>query len=1106
MKIRGLIIFAGSLILTIQTLAQQRPFVNSLSKYSAPAGEVITINGSNFVANSQMNFGAGKASFTFKSSTQLEVTVPTNAVYAPVTVTNLDNGLSGSSSRFFTLSFGGSDLNASDFDVDDLFEFGETGQKLIWDVCLCDLDEDNKLDAVTTHRETSGVKVYRNNSTLTSTVFNENTTLTAPTDFSNIILCQDLDGDGKKDLIFSSVLTGVFSIKYYRNNSTPGVINMVEVSTFSLPKNSANDNRSSNRIQLADIDGDGKIDLVVGSDTNIDNPIDAKAFIYLNTSTIGNISFISASTEITIPDGSKSALVEVGDLNGNGKPDLVVTANGTGSIYLYKNKSLPGTVMFADAVTFNSQAARENIKIIDLNNDGLGDLVHANEANNNIVIYSNNTIDETGDISFVQTKTISISSAYGIDAGDLNGDGLVDLAISTLVNNGIKVIENTTSNGVIDFATPVSIEVPKNPNSSQKAVRNIKISDVNGDSKPDLVFALNSQTQQDGIFSVITNRNCLSPSITPESLSFCYDIPFSLTAPKAFGVGYTWEATNAAGASFVTNGELVDVTIPSGNPNPVSIKLTMTSNDGNCVDVVTQNFSVQNGTESTTPVINNSAAGTICGGDDFTLSTPTTGAAYLWVLPDGSELTASQIVVTGASDANAGIYSLRIQEAGKCYGDAGVINVAIDSPPSLSIVNQDSKDNFCAVGDNVTLEVPEYPGFSLKWFKNGVDATTTTKSLITTTSGVFTVDVISDATGCATSSDSYEVFAIIPPSAMFNAGAEICVDLPLAFEGTSTGETGFAMTHTWDFGDGNSATGLNVSHTFTTANTFTVMLTSSYDDVDICSDIMSMDVVVSAVPVLTFTLPDGSTDKCPSDSVKLELPQGFQSYLWSSGDTDFFTYAKTASDQSSVEISAEVVTAIGCSVSIDVLTISNYANSGITITADGFTNNNDTISLESGIKSVTLNASTTGGTNYMWGANDLNILSETTGETTEVFPKEAFTTITATATDVNSCTESQIIVIEKPGLQARRAFSPNNDGLNECWEIINSEDQAGCTVYIFDTRGSQVFSGNSPFTDNCVWNGKVNGTGGDVPEGIYFFVLKCDDNSSSQTGTILLAH
>lgn len=1109
MRAKG-IIFVLTILFSVHSICAQtnRPVINGLSKYIAPPGEKITINGANFVTNSQVSFGAGVAAFNFISSTQLEVTVPTNATYAPVTVTNLSSGLSGSSSRSFTMSFGGSTLSAAGFDnVSDQFRVNEIGQRLIWDVCLCDLDEDNDLDAVTTHRDATGVNVYRNVSTFSTTLFNINTTLTAPTDNSNIILCDDLDGNGKKDLVISSVSTTLFNIRFFSNNSSPGSINLVNGELISLPRNSLNANRSSFRIQLVDLDGDGKKDLIVGSDTEVTVNADAKFFIYKNTSSLNSISFDSANpTEISLPDGSESGLLDFGELNGDNLPDIVVTPNGNGSVYFLKNKSRVGFFEFNSPTSITANASRDVIKLADFNNDGLSDLAYTDRTNGSLTIFANTTSSANSDISFVQTDFLNITLAWGIDAGDLNGDGLVDLVVSSL-STGLRVLENTSTTN-IDFANPITIEVQRNPNGTQQSIRNIKIGDLNGDAKPDIAITLNSVDRAEGIFSVIANRNCLEPTIfpTPTDISFCYDLPFTLSAPKAFGVTYNWEAVNAPGTNFALSGEEVTITVPSGSPTTVDIKVTITSNDGKCTDEITQSYSAESVTNaSARPTIINDKTGTICGGDAFTLSSSVVGDAYLWTLPDGSTSNDAQIIVSNAQNNNAGSYSLRVQESGKCYSDpSNPILVDIDVPPTLTIINQDGNENFC-VGSDVTLEVPSFDNFTLEWFKDGITTNNSNNTIDVTTSGSYTV-AITSAANCVNTSTAFEVFAIAEPSAMISSESEICVGIPIDFQATSTGEAGFSVTHSWDFKDGNTATGVDVSNTFTTAGTYQVELTTSYDNVDLCEDQMTISVVVTDIPTINIvTNPAGNTLKCPSDSVRLELPQNYESYLWSTGDTDFFTYAKTEPGQSSVEITADVTTDVGCVTTTESITISNHPGAGISITAEGFPADSDTIMLEAGVVSVKLTAFTAGGQNYIWSTNDLRILTSETGNETEVFPREAFTTVTVTAEDGNECNESQSIVLEKPGLQPRKAFSPNGDGQNDCWEIINSENQTGCTIYIIDTRGVTIFEGDSPFVNNCIWNGEVNGSGGDAAEGIYFYVLKCDDKSSSQTGSILLA-
>jgi gliding motility-associated-like protein len=114
-----------------------------------------------------------------------------------------------------------------------------------------------------------------------------------------------------------------------------------------------------------------------------------------------------------------------------------------------------------------------------------------------------------------------------------------------------------------------------------------------------------------------------------------------------------------------------------------------------------------------------------------------------------------------------------------------------------------------------------------------------------------------------------------------------------------------------------------------------------------------------------------------------------------------------------------------------------------------------------------------------------------------------------TGQTAEGCDESESVEISGGGPRPRKTFSPNGDGLNDCWEIVNSSGLTGCEVYILDTRGAIVFKTELPLDPvlpagpDCIWEGDFNGK--DVPEGVYFFVVKCTDGSQNLSGSILVA-
>jgi len=75
-------------------------------------------------------------------------------------------------------------------------------------------------------------------------------------------------------------------------------------------------------------------------------------------------------------------------------------------------------------------------------------------------------------------------------------------------------------------------------------------------------------------------------------------------------------------------------------------------------------------------------------------------------------------------------------------------------------------------------------------------------------------------------------------------------------------------------------------------------------------------------------------------------------------------------------------------------------------------------------------------------------------------------------------------------------FTPNNDGVNDLWEIPDLLSYGKCDVRIYNRWGKLVFS--SPDYDNT-WNGTSDGT--DLPEGAYYFVIKTQ-NAGTITGTV----
>ena len=217
-------------------------------------------------------------------------------------------------------------------------------------------------------------------------------------------------------------------------------------------------------VAVGDVNGDRRQDLVaVGSDTDL-RVQEGGVSVSLNR---GRGKFGPARTYRI---GYDSNAVAIGDLSGDGKPDLA-TANGE-DVSVLINRGGGG---FAKSVDY---AARQpwDIAIGDVNGDGQADLVTANtmKSVNSISVYLNRGAGSFSPRVDYRTGRRPFSLALA----DLNGDSTLDVATASLTNN-VSVLLNS---GKGSFAKRFEYPAPQHP-------RSIAIGDMNGDGKPDLVTA-----------------------------------------------------------------------------------------------------------------------------------------------------------------------------------------------------------------------------------------------------------------------------------------------------------------------------------------------------------------------------------------------------------------------------------------------------------------------------------------------------------------------------------------------------------------------------------------------------------------------------------------
>jgi PKD repeat protein len=483
------------------------------------------------------------------------------------------------------------------------------------------------------------------------------------------------------------------------------------------------------------------------------------------------------------------------------------------------------------------------------------------------------------------------------------------------------------------------------------------------------------------ITKTVTIAVAPTANFSASPLSGCANLVVNFTNTSSFATSYNWSFPGGAPSSSTAQ----NPTVTYSAAGTYDVTLIVSNNVGNdtlffddYIDVdALPSVSFTKSVSGTTVTFTNNSSN---------------ANSYLWNFGDGNTSTATNPVHTYAGD---GVYTVSLSATNDCGTQSSAQTVVIVTPPTagfsanvtsgclpltVNFINQSSA--------NATSFNWEFPG------GNPSSSTAQNPSVTYNAAGTYTVTLtVSNAAGNNTVTQTNYIAVNTTPTAGFTKTVN---GLSVNFTNTSSNATSYS----WNFGDGNTSTATNPSHTYAADGTYTVTLSATNP----CGTVTSTQTVVIVTPP-TAGFSANNTSGCAPLTVNFsnQSSANATSFNWSfPGGSPSSSTAPNPTVTYNAPGTYNVTLIVSNAAGADTITQTNY------VTANGAPTAGFTVTTNVFVANFT--NTTTGATSYSWNFGDGNTSTQT--NPTHTYAEDGTYTVTLTATNAcGSNTYTQTVVI-----------------------------------------------------------------------------------------------